>query len=32
MDHGQWGKEVEVVELLCFFLQLNSSGLNFQVK
>lgn len=28
MGHGQWGTEVEIVEL--FFLQLNSSGLSLQ--
>lgn len=32
MGHGQWGTEVEIVELFFFFLQLNSSGPSFQDK
>lgn len=32
MGHGWWGTEVEIVELLFSFLQLNSSRLSFQYQ
>lgn len=31
MGHGPWGTEAEIIGIF-FFLQLNSSGLNFQDK